>query len=119
MAGQDSALAFRVFVSDESGEMRDFSAGTSKSDMPAWAVKAITNPKAWDDYDPDAIGEEDDGDGEPQSYAKWKKPDLEAEIAKRNEARDADDHIVPDEPGNKPELIAALEADDAAGDGDA
>lgn len=42
--------------------------------------------------------------------------DLKAEIAKRNEGREDDKKIVPAEPGNRPEIVAALVADDAAGE---
>lgn len=116
MAGSGAALAFRVFVPDESGEMHDFAAGTSKSDVPGWAVKAIQNPKAWDDYDPDAEGDTSGaGAGEPKPYDKWLKADLEAEVAKRNEARDADDQIEVGGTGKVADLAAALDADDAAG----
>jgi hypothetical protein len=116
MAGKDTALAFRVFVPDESGAMQDFAAGTSKSDMPSWAVKAIKNPKAWDDFDPDAEGDDSgDGSDEPTPYAKWLKADLEAEVAKRNEARDDDDQIEVGGTGTVKDLAAALDADDAAG----
>ena len=38
--------------------------------------------------------------------------DLKAEIAKRNEGREDDKKIVPVEPGNRPEIVAALVADD-------
>ncbi|MFI8593735.1 hypothetical protein ACIGCK_04805 [Microbacterium sp. NPDC078428] len=38
--------------------------------------------------------------------------DLKAEIAKRNEGRADDAKIVPAEPGNRPEVVAALVADD-------
>lgn len=41
------------------------------------------------------------------------KADLEAEIAKRNEGRDEADLIKPEGKGNKPDLVAALAADDA------
>lgn len=40
--------------------------------------------------------------------------DLKAEIEKRNTGREGDKKIVPAEPGNRPELVAALVADDAA-----
>lgn len=49
---------------------------------------------------------------EPTGYEARKKDDLAQEIASRNEGRDEADLIVPAEPGNKPDLIAALEADD-------
>ena len=51
--------------------------------------------------------------GEASKYAKLKKDDLEEEIAKRNEDRADADKIVPVGTKNG-ELIAALEADDAA-----
>jgi hypothetical protein len=38
--------------------------------------------------------------------------DLKAEIALRNEKREDNAKLVPDEPGNRPELVAALLADD-------
>lgn len=46
-------------------------------------------------------------------FADQKVEELKAEIDRRNADRDpeADDYITPEPPGNKPELIAALEAD--------
>jgi hypothetical protein len=54
--------------------------------------------------------------GEPTRvpYLEWLKSDLEDEVARRNESRDDSQVIVVDAPGNKPELAAALDADDAA-----
>ncbi len=124
MTGSGTALAFRVFVPDESGEMQDFAAGTAKSDMPAWAVKAIKNPKAWDDYEEPDAGDStsddgsdgsDDGDPEVKPYAKWRKGDLEAEVEKRNKAREDDDKVLVEGTGKVADLAAALDADDAAG----
>ena len=43
-------------------------------------------------------------------YKGLNRADLEAEIARRNEGRDAADHIPAT--GNKPDLVAALTADD-------
>lgn len=40
--------------------------------------------------------------------------DLKSEIEKRNEGREDDKKIVPAEPGHRPEIVAALVADDAA-----
>ncbi len=118
MAGKaGTALAFRIFVADESGEMQDFTAGTAKSDMPAWAVKAIKNPKAWDDYEEPDSGEsasDSDPDPEVKPYPKWKKADLEAEVESRNEGRAEDDLIVVEGKGTVADLAAALEADDEA-----
>ena len=55
-------------------------------------------------------------DDAPVAYLDWKKAQLEAELEKRNADRDPDGdayiHVEP--PGNKPELAAALEADDAS-----
>lgn len=39
--------------------------------------------------------------------------DLKAELATRNEGRAEADRVVPAEPGNKAEVLAALKADDA------
>lgn len=39
-------------------------------------------------------------------------PELKAELAKRNEGREGDAVITPAEPGNRPEIVAALLADD-------
>lgn len=39
--------------------------------------------------------------------------DLKADIAARNEGREGDAKITPAEPGNRPEIVAALLADDA------
>lgn len=40
--------------------------------------------------------------------------DLKADLATRNEGREGDAKITPAEPGNRPEIVAALLADDAA-----
>lgn len=47
-------------------------------------------------------------------YLERRKAELEAEVSKRNADRDEGDQIVVASPGNKPELAAALEADDDA-----
>lgn len=44
-------------------------------------------------------------------YSEWRRDDLEAEVKRRNDARD-DDLIKVEEPGNKAEIAAALAADD-------
>lgn len=121
--GAGKQLAVRVFVPDEHGEMQAFGPG---DDVPAWAVKQITNPAAWgDDADevgfgpggeaPGETGTEPDGDSAPD-YSKLKKDELEAEVEKRNGARDEGDRIEVGGTGTKADLIAALEADDQAGD---
>lgn len=52
-------------------------------------------------------------ENEVEAYAGVNVADLKAEIAKRNEGREDDKKIVPAEPGNRPELVASLVADDA------
>ncbi|MCM0622506.1 hypothetical protein [Nocardioides bruguierae] len=49
-------------------------------------------------------------------YSKWSKADLEAEVSRRNgeDDREGADLIQVPGPGNKPDLIAALVADDDA-----
>lgn len=96
MAGRK--LAVNTTALDEDGRMVTFPAGTVVS---AKVAEGITNPKVWAD--------EDDA---PQGYSSQGKADLEAEVAKRNEGRDDADLIVVGGKGNKPDLIAALEADD-------
>jgi hypothetical protein len=49
---------------------------------------------------------------ETPPYSEWKVDDLKAEIASRNEDREDESQIVVEAPGNRPQLIAALEADD-------
>ena len=51
--------------------------------------------------------------GTPEPYAGVTVVDLKAEIDKRNKDRAEDAKIAPAEPGNRPELVAALVADDA------
>lgn len=53
----------------------------------------------------------EDKSGDP--YKGWKVDDFRSEIEKRNADREDDKKIVPAEPGNKPEMLAALQADDA------
>lgn len=124
----------RVYVYDEVGEVHYFNPG---DDVPAWAAKQITNPDAWktadddtepvdaDDQtpdDPDADST-DGGDEYGVDYDAMKVDQLKELIDQRNEGRDEDDLIEVEGKGNKPDLIAALQADDAAqadaGDDDA
>lgn len=46
-------------------------------------------------------------------YKAFSLEDAKTELAKRNEGRADDSKIVPAAPGNKPEILAALVADDA------
>lgn len=54
---------------------------------------------------------DDDTTPAPEGYAALKLPELRAEIDKRNEGRADEDKVSA--AGNKPDLVAALEADDA------
>lgn len=101
-------LVYYVTVADETGNLHTFG---PDSDVPAWAVKAITNPKVWADSD-------DEGDEEPQvgKYDGLKKAELEDLVAKRNEGRSDDGLLEVGGTGTKADLIAALVADDEAGE---
>lgn len=50
---------------------------------------------------------------EPEPYKGVSVADLKVVLAKRNEGRAEDAKIVPAEPGNRAEIVAALVADDA------
>lgn len=69
------------------------------------------NPEEPEKADVEPDDEDDEDDDEP--YEGVKVADLKAEIEKRNESREDADKITPAEPGNRPELVAALVADDA------
>lgn len=49
-----------------------------------------------------------------EGYDAFTVQQLKDAIATRNEGREEADQITVEQPGNKPQLIAALEADDAA-----
>lgn len=98
-------LAANVWVGSEF-----FAAG---SVPPKEYAEQITNPAAWGDTAPDEPADASSPAPEDVSvYADWKAADLKAEIASRNEGRD-DDAKLPVK-GKNADLIAALEADDAA-----
>lgn len=114
-------LAYYVNVYDDKGEAHVFG---PDDDVPAWAAEKITNDSAWVDgkapsgsskaaqsEDPDPSA---DGDKGAVPYSKWRKADLETEVASRNEGREDDDLIVVEGDGTVADLTAALEADDAA-----
>lgn len=103
-----------------------YKAGTT---VDADVAKKITNPKAWGESsasegaksepqsepqsgsDPQS-GSADGGTSDDSKYASMSKAELEAEVAKRNEGRDEADQIAVEGRGNKPDLLAALKADD-------
>ena len=59
---------------------------------------------------PEEVSEEEESSPEP--YEGVTVPDLKALIETRNEGREDADKIRPAEPGNRPEIVAALVADD-------
>lgn len=61
----------------------------------------------------DATYPEQHGEPTTKPYLDWKKDELELEILTRNEGRPDSEQIEVEAPGNKPELAAALNADDA------
>lgn len=85
-------------------------------------------PEAWREVDSPATYP--DGTPRPPKYkvtlepasplAGMTVPELKDEIDRRNADRDpeGDDYIVPEEPGNKPELLAALAADEGRSAGE-
>ncbi|AZS46670.1 hypothetical protein [Microbacterium oxydans] len=56
---------------------------------------------------------EEDEDLDEGVYKGVKVADLKADLAKRNEGREGDAVITPTEPGHRPQIVAALLADDA------
>lgn len=123
MGADKKRLVYSVHVVDDQGETHVFG---PDSDVPGWAVKAITNPSAWgEDSDDERLAPPPVTPADPgpvddratgKAYRDQTKDELQTEIDKRNEARDDDQKIVVGGKGNKPDLVKALESDDAAGD---
>lgn len=80
--------------------------------VPAEHAALITNPKAWEDGKLPTAKAKDTGDAGTKGYADLKVDELKAEIEQRNADREDDAKLSTD--GNKPDLIATLEADDRA-----
>lgn len=93
-----------VVANPASGDIVPLLAG---SRLPDWAEGLVANHLLIPDSEPVA------DDAPEVSYKKWKKADLLAEIAARNEGRDEDEMIKPESDKNEA-LVAALEADDLA-----
>lgn len=117
-------VARTVFVSNpETGEALLLVAG---DEAPDWAVDVVSNPRVWGDDDDgsgdapaaddtggDTGGDDESGDADAGSvYDAFTVADLRDEIRGRNEGREPDQRVSLD--GNKADLVAALEADDAA-----
>lgn len=102
------ALVYTVVVKDDNGDDHVF--GPDSQEIPAWARKSITNPKAWE-------GGSSDVDEPADPLAGWdesmKNAELQAVIDARNANRAEESQIVP-EGAKKADLIAALQQDDAA-----
>lgn len=73
-------------------------------EVPDWATDLV--------HADDLVGSDDSGGEDATGYEAKTVAELKAEIAGRNEGRE-DEAKIPAS-GNKPDLVAALEADDAA-----
>jgi hypothetical protein len=80
--------------------------------LPKDVAKLVTNPKV---FGGDPSGQVEDKGTEVSVYADLKGPDLKAEIERRNADR-ADDAKITVVGKKNADMIAALEADDAAHD---
>lgn len=92
-----------------------YPAGT---EVPDDVAKQITNPKAWGETA--SVNQTDPGaDPEANDWGSKSAKDLQAEVDRRNDEREDDAAIVLNGTGKdgkvvKADLVAALEADDAA-----
>ena len=99
------------YIVDNDGTMKPV------TDTPASAPAtepAQQSPDKEPQGDADSADTSSGSDGTQKPYEKWKKPDLEAEVASRNEGRDDEDLIEVEGKGTVADLAAALIADDAA-----
>ncbi len=78
------------------------------TDLPAWAEDLVDEGNLEGGSDSGSKGSDDD-----KGYGGLKVDELKAEIEKRNEDRDDDAKLSAE--GKKADLVAVLEADDAAG----
>lgn len=81
------------------------------STVPKDVADKIDHPRAWSTDDDAPSGDSDSTDVDDKGYASLKVADLKAEIEKRNDGREDDAKLSTE--GNKGDLVAALEADDA------
>lgn len=118
-----SRLAYTVHVArEEYGNTVAF--GPDSDEIPDWAIEKIGAHAFEDGIKPELKesksekGDGDKGDGKGadvdplEAYLAKTRKELEAEVAERNSGREEDALVVVEEPGNKPELAAALVADD-------
>lgn len=79
--------------------------------VPKDVADKIDHPRAWSTDDADTSDDSGSTGGDDKGYASLKVADLKAEIEKRNDGREDDAKLSTE--GNKGDLVAALEADDA------
>lgn len=108
-----------VETDDEGGILSD---GTNVARAGQLPTDLGHPPKPSSETDP-ARAQGGDSALDDEGYSDWDAKALKAEIARRNEDRDEDSQIVPEGSGTegrlrKGDLVAALEADDAANAGD-
>lgn len=103
------------YVVGDDGTMRP------QYEQEASEVEAENDPfeDSEDPEDPEDPEDGEDGETEepePVDYSGWKKAELEAEVDTRNEGLEPDDegYVLVGGKGNVADLVAALEADDAA-----
>lgn len=90
-----------------SGPARGYRVDNDGVMHPIYGAGVLDHPV--DPHTPDGAGE-----GTPVDWSKKTVDELKAEIAERNEDRADADAIEVKEPGNKPQLLEAIAADDAA-----
>ncbi len=83
-------------------------------DPALYAEKSVEHVKGLGLVTETELVVETQADESDEPYKGVTIPDLKAEIETRNKDREDDKKIVPAEPGNRPEIVAALVADDAA-----
>jgi hypothetical protein len=88
-----------------------YPAGTPESKLPKAAREEIAAGIGDKAYTAEVAPDTSVGAGEYDGRD-WTKAKLEAEVESRNEGREEQDQIVVPDPGNKPELVQALEEDD-------
>ena len=102
-------------VLQERGTTGNMDVDPDTSDVPAENVPTPSEEEAGEGNGSgdENVQEENGDDSGATGYEAQTVADLKTEIDNRNADRSDDDKINVEAPGNKPELIAALEADDA------
>lgn len=97
-------LATYVHVADDKGEIHVY--GPDTKELPAWAVKAITNPAAWADGDTATAAEPSPAAGEDEEPPRAGKGSGRAEWA----AYAASVGVEVDDDATRDDIIAAVDA---------